>query len=207
MGVAGVLGSELAMVEALAWMPQRLALAASPLPDTQFAIGDFIAPAQMFNGTLFRFGPVFTYFVPARLARTPTKSDQARLAAALNTIESVYPFSPAGIFTFVSYGIPYFNRLPGGMTGSLVSSHLPLDIGNQPVLQEAVAGPTDITATNPGNGQVNFRVPVQIERNDLLFTLRSDSKARMDDVLNWLKGSGQLRGRAVPSPALGGLLQ
>jgi hypothetical protein len=208
LGMAGALGTELALVEGLAWTPQRLALAAAPLPDIQFAIGDFIAPAQRFDGTLFRFGPVFTYFVPARLTRTPTKADRAVLAAALDTIERAYAFSPAGVFTFVAYGLPYFSRLPGGVSGPLVAGHLPQGrFDHQPVLQEAVPGPTDITAGNAGNGQVNFRVPVRIERNDLLFTLRSDSRARMDDVLNWLKGSGRLKGAAVPSPAFGGLLQ
>src|ERR1700716_1589670 len=111
-GLAGVLGSELALVESLAWMPQRVAMAASPPPDIQFDIGGFIAPAFSVNGVLVRFGPVFTSFVPAALTRTPTKSDQAVLAGALNRIEQSYAFSPSGLFTFVSYGIPYFNRLP-----------------------------------------------------------------------------------------------
>ncbi len=208
LGMAGVLGSELALVESLAWTPQRLALAATTLPDTQFAIGDFIAPAQTFDGVLFRFGPVFTYFVPARLTRTPTRGDQAVLAAALNRIEQSYSFSPAGIFTFISYGIPYFNRLPGGMTGSLVTSHLPIGkYDHLPVLQEAVPGPTDVSSQNPGITKATFNVPVRIEGNDVLLTLRSDSRANLDDVLNWLKGSGHLGGNAVPSPAFGGLLQ
>src|ERR1700704_226333 len=106
LGLAGVLGSELALVESLAWTPRRLAFAAAPPPDIQFDIGNFIAPATTINGVLVRFGPVFTYFAPARLTRTPTKSDQTVLANALNTIEQSYAFSPSGVFTFVAYGIP-----------------------------------------------------------------------------------------------------
>src|SRR5262245_66074604 len=86
LGLAGALGAEMALVEALAWAPERLAVAAGPLPDIQFDIGNFIAPAFTVNGVLVRFGPVFTYFVPARLTRTPTKADQAVLSAALNRI-------------------------------------------------------------------------------------------------------------------------
>src|SRR5215467_9445917 len=197
LGLAGVLGSEMALVESLAWTPRRLAMAAAPLPDIQFDIGAFIAPAFTVNGVLVRFGPVFTYFVPAALTRTPTKADQAVLANALNRIEQSYAFSPSGVFTFIAYGIPYFNRLPGGMSGSLVTSHLPVVRDSFfPVLQEAVPSPTDVSSQNPGITKQTFNVPVRIEGNDLLLTLRSDTRANLDDVLNWLKGSNRLKGAA-----------
>src|SRR5499427_3344447 len=115
LGLAGVLGSEMALVESLAWTPRRLAMAAAPLPDIQFDIGNFIAPAFTVNGVLVRFGPVFTFFTPARLTRTPSTRDRAVFAEALGTIEAEFPFSPRGVFTFVAYGIPYFNLLPGGL--------------------------------------------------------------------------------------------
>jgi hypothetical protein len=208
LGLAGVLSSELALVESLAWTPRRVAMAASPPPDIQFDIGGFIAPAFAVNGVLVRFGPVFTSFVPAALTRTPTKGDQAVLAGALGRIEQSYAFSPSGVFTFVAYGIPYFNRLPGGMTGSLVTSHLPVVKDSFfPVLQEAVPSPTDVSAQNPGITKKTFNVPVRIESNDLLFTFRSDSQANLRDVLSWLQGSNRLNGAAVPSPAFNGLLR
>ena len=207
LGLAGVLGSELALVESLAWTPRRVAMAASPPPDIQFDIGAFIAPAFTVSGVLVRFGPVFTSFVPAVLTRTPTKSDQAVLAGALARIEQSYAFSPSGIFTFVAYGIPYFNRLPGGMNGTLVTSHLPVVRDSFfPVLQEAVPSPTDVSSRNPGITKKTFNVPVRIESNDLLFTLRGDSQAHLGDVLGWLRGSNRLNGAAVPSPAFNGLL-
>ena len=208
LGAAGVLASEFALFEQLAWAPERMALAAGPLPDIQFDIGNFIAPAFTVNGILVRFGPVFTFFVPARLSRNPTKSDQAVLANALNTIEARYPFSPSGVFTFVSYGVPYFNRLPGGMTGTLFTSHAPVVRDSFfPVLQEAVPSPTDVSPSNPGITKRKFNVPVVIESNDVLFTLRSDSTTILNDVLNWLKGSNRLNGQTVTSPAFGGLYQ
>jgi hypothetical protein len=201
-GVAGAVGTQMALIESLAQAPRRLALAAGPLPDIQFDIGNFIAPAFTVNGVLVRFGPVFTYFVPARLTRNPTKADQTVLANALNRIEQAYAFSPSGIFTFVSYGVPYFNRLPG----SLVTANMPKTSGSFfPVLQEAVASPTDVVAGN-GIAKDRFNVAVRIESNDLLLTLRSDTRAHLDDVLNWLKGSNRLNGATVASPAFNGLL-
>src|SRR5262252_8088948 len=86
LGLAGVLGSEMALVESLAWTPRRLAMAAAPLPDIQFDIGAFIAPAFTVNGVLVRFGPVFTLFLPGRLSRTPTVRDQQHLNEVLGTL-------------------------------------------------------------------------------------------------------------------------
>jgi hypothetical protein len=208
LGLAGAVGAEAALVESLALTPRRVAMAASPPPDIQFDIGAFIPPAFTVNGVLVRFGPVFTSFAPAALTRTPTRGDQAVLAAALTRIEQSYAFSPTGVFTFVAYGIPYFNRLPGGMGGSLVTSHLPVVKDSFfPVLQEAVPSPTDVSSQNPGISKKTFNVPVRIESNDLLFTFRSDSQANLSDVLAWLQGSNRLRGAAVPSPAFNGLLR
>jgi hypothetical protein len=202
-GAAAALASQMALLEQSATMPNRVALAAGNLPDIQFDLGSFIPPAFSVDGVRVRFGPVFTLFVPVRLARNPTASDQQVLAGALNTIESVHAFSPSGIFTFVAYGLPYFRRLPG----SLVSSHMPLTNDTRvPVLQEAVACPTDVVAGN-GIEKKTFNVPVAIESNDMLFTFRSDSLRNLADVLGWLQGSDVLGGRARQSPRFRGLLQ
>src|SRR5215472_17420175 len=45
---------------------------------------------------------------------------------------------------------------------------------SQYVLEEAVPGPTDVGPANPHIHKLRFNVDVKIERNDLLFTLRSD---------------------------------
>jgi hypothetical protein len=182
-GAAGAVASQAALVEQLAWAPERMALAAGPLPDIQFDIGNFIPPAFTVNNVLVRFGPVFTLFVPARLTRNPVKADQAVLANALNTIEANLPFSPSGVFTFVSYGLPYFRRLPA----ALVSSRIPRLSSNtsRSVLEEAVAAPTDVVSGN-GITKETFNVPVRIEANDVLFTLRSDSASNLSNVLNFL---------------------
>ena len=185
-------------------LPQRITLDASTLPDIQFDIGAFIAAAQTLNdgggNVTVQLPPVHSVFVTARLSRTPTTADQTNLSNALNTIEAAYPFAAAGILTFISYGIPYFSRLPGGMTGSLVSAHMPRLASNTSrfALEEAVPGPTDVSSANPGVTKETFNVPVRIESNDLLITVRSDNSTIISDVLNWLGGSNSLKGQFRP---------
>jgi hypothetical protein len=192
------------MLDPLAWNPKRLAHAApATLPDIQFDIGDFIGPAETIDGVVVRFGPVFTHFVTARLSRTPSEHDQNVLAHALDTIEAHYPFSPAGVFTFIAYGLPYFKRLPS----HLVSRHMPRLLADRSrfALEEAVASPTDVSSSNPDVKKQTFNVPVRIEANDFLLTLRSDSAAHLHDVMAWLTGSNSLRGKYVQSPPFHGL--
>jgi hypothetical protein len=189
-------------------LPERMELAAATLPDIQFDIGAFIASPHTVNdggGTItVQLPPVHSLFITARLNRTPTKGDQANLASALNTIESHYQFGAAGMITLISYGIPYFNRLPGGMNGTLVSSHMPRLSSNNSrfALEEAVPSPTDVSSANPGITKKTFNVPVQIESNDILFLLRTDNSTILNDVVAWLGGSNKLAGSSVTSPSL-----
>jgi hypothetical protein len=178
------------------------------LPDIQFDIGRFIAPAQSLGGVMMQMPPVHTVFLTARLLRTPTRTDQAEMARALDTLEENYPFAAGGLITFVAYGIPYFNRLPGGLTGSLVASRMPRLRSNTSrfVLEEAVPSPTDVSSVNPAISKLRFNVPVRIEANDLVFTLRSDNQSYLQDALNWLSGSNVLVGRAITSPRFSTLL-
>src|SRR5581483_9649780 len=108
----------------------------------------------------------------------------------------------SGIFTFVSYGLPYFRKLPGGLAGSLVSSRMPRLLSNTSryALEEAVPSPTDVSSQNPNITKQTFNVPVAIEANDVLFTFRSDSLNNINDVINWLLGSDELGGFLVASP-------
>jgi len=204
LGMAGATATTLASIDALTWAPKRISAApAVNFSDIQFDIGSFVHPAQTINGIQVQFGVVFTYLQPVRLNRTPTKADQTCLANALTTIEANFPASPSGVFVFVSYGLPYFRRLPS----NLVTANVPRrnDGSNRSVLEEAVPSPTDVSSVNPGITKATFNVPVQIESNDLLFTLRSDTLANATNVVAWLQGSNTLNGRSVPSPAFNGL--
>lgn len=195
----------LGALEAVSIIPKRLAHAtpATTISDIQFDIGNFIAPAQLHNGILFSFGPVFTLFATATLTRTPSKHDQRVLADALNTIEANYPFSPSGVFVFTAYGLPYFKRLPA----SLVSSKIPRLKSDHSrfALEEAVPSVTDVSPQNPKITKKTFNVPVVIESNDMLFSLRSDNLSNLFDVAAWFEGSNTLNGNYVPSPAFNGL--
>ncbi|MEO8972626.1 MAG: hypothetical protein ABI406_13635, partial [Ktedonobacteraceae bacterium] len=198
LGAFGLAASMPGILE-VGWQPERIAHATpQTLPDIQYDISSYIAPARTIDGVLFQFGPVHSLFLTAQLNRTPTKSDQKILADALNTIESTYAFSSSGIFSFISYGLPYFNRLPPG----IVSSNMPrlLSDKSRYALEEAVPGPTDVSQQNPGIVKVTFNIPVVIESNDVLFTFRSDTLANITSVEAWLQGSNSLNGKSVPSP-------
>jgi hypothetical protein len=206
----GLAASTLGALDLLALLPAREALAAkSTLPEIQFQIEKFIAPPVKMEGVRARFGPLYTMFATFTLERTPIQTDQATLAAALARIEASYSFSPSGVFTTVAYGIPYFERLPGGMAGTIVAGHMPrlLSEPQRYALEEAVPGPTDVSAQNPEVSKQRFNIPVQIESNEMLVTLRSDSSEIIDDALAWLVGeSSTLAGENVGSSGLGGLL-
>jgi hypothetical protein len=197
---AGALGT-LAMLEKLAWIPERIAIAdeVQALPDIQFDIGAFCPPARNVDGLLVGMPPIHTVFLTAALGRAPSRADQGRMEDAIRKIESVYPYASGGIFTHVSYSNTYFNRLPS----AVVNGNMPRTLsGNQPVLKPAIPGPTDVAA---GNREMElrrpeFRVPVRIETNDLMFTVRGDDSSYVADVVGWLSGSNRLQGQSVASP-------
>jgi hypothetical protein len=208
----GLLGSvaaatTLAGIDALAWAPLRNIAEAATFPNIQFDIGSFLGPVVTYNQVPIHFGPVYTVFLSAKLNRTPTKSDQTVLANALTAIESHYAFSPSGIFPIIAYGLPYFRRLPGGLTGGLVSGNMPRLLSNTSrfALEEAVPSPTDVSSGNPNIHKDTFNVPVVIESNDVLFSFRSDNLSNATNVISWLQGSNSLNGSTVTSPAFNGL--
>ncbi|HEU0317275.1 MAG TPA: hypothetical protein VFR49_08095, partial [Solirubrobacteraceae bacterium] len=173
----GLAGSMLGALETLADVPVRAEAAPGRrLPDIQFDTGAFTAPARTVDGVVVRFPPVYTSYTTIALRRTPTRADQVRLTEALRVVERALPFSPRGVFVTVAYGVPYFGRLPGGMSGGLVTGAVPrlLSDPSRLALEEAVPGPTDVSGANPGVAKATFDVPVAIEANDMLLILRSD---------------------------------
>jgi hypothetical protein len=206
----GVAASTMSALDLLAWAPGHAAAATNKgLPEVQFQIEDYLPKALAIEGVKVRFGPTYTTFATIALARTPTLSDQAALQAALARVEASYPFSPAGVFMTLAYGVPYFERLPGGMSGALVAANMPRLVAEPQryAFEEAVPGPTDVSPLNPGVQKLRFDVPVRIESNDMVLSLRGDSTEVIDEVLSWLAGeSSTLAGAQVGSSGLGGLL-
>jgi hypothetical protein len=209
--------SQAALFEQLVLAPARPASAATAFSDIQFNMGSFVHPAQVYNdgagNVTAQFPVVFTLFLPAKLTRTPTRSEQSTLANALAIIEASYPASPAGVLIFsVCYGLPYFNRL----SQAVVSAHMPHLASDETrfVLEEAVPFPTDVVqglvggpgALIPNVTKDRFNINVQIESNDMLFQFRSDNMANLSDVALWLQGSNSLNAHSVPSPNFNGLL-
>jgi hypothetical protein len=70
------------------------------------------------------------------------------------------------------------------------------------VVQGVVGGPG---APVPNVTKDRFNVNLTLENNDVLFQMRSDSINNLNDVLAWLKGSNQLAGFNITSPAFNGL--
>jgi hypothetical protein len=200
-GALTVAATALEMTGAVSLIPARAEAAGSP-SDIQFDIGPFSSPPTTINGVPFAFPPVHTVFLTAALQRKPTSADQNELKRVLTQLELSYPWGAASLCTFVAYGRPYFDRL----NQTLVNARIPVNAGStRSVLQNAEASPTDVVAGN-GITKERFNVPVRLESNDLLFTLRSDNQVILQDVLSWFSGSNVLRQAAVRSPAFGGLL-
>jgi hypothetical protein len=208
--------SQAALLEGLAAPVARAATTTTTFPDIQFDLGAFINPAQVLNdgagNVTVQFPPVYSLLQPVKLTRTPTVADQATLANALTAIEASYPADPSGLLIFsVSYGVPYFNRLPQ----SVVQANMPTTLANPSryVLEEATPMPTDVVdglvggpnALIPNVVKERFNVNVQIESNDMLFQFRSDSMTNLAAVPLWLQGSNNLNGVYVPSPDFNGL--
>ncbi len=188
--------ASLSALEALSWIPQRPAHAAGAYPDIQFdtaAAHIYIDPA---TGLQFNLPPVYTMFITASLTAAPTKTSQKILADALATIEDAYAFGPSGVITIVTYGLPYFNRLPA----SLVSAYMPrlASDTNRYALEEALPSPTDYPAVS----KPTYNIPVQIEANDMALVFRSDHLRILRDIFAWLRGANWLNGVRVPSPRL-----
>jgi hypothetical protein len=179
----GLAASTLGALDALAFAPAR-SDAATRRPDIQFDVAGAIAPARTVDGVVVRFPPVYTSFTTFKLRRRPSRADRQRLRAALRDVERRYAFSPRGVLLTVAYGVPYFARLPR----ALVRHHIPRLRADpaRPVLEEAVPGPTDVHASNPGVAKRRFDMPVRIESNDVLVIARSDSTRIVDAVVRQL---------------------
>ena len=214
---SALLISQASRLEHLATPIVRPAAAAAAFSDIQFAMGSLINPAQVANDgagpVTVQFPPVYALLLPAKLTRTPTVTEKHLLGHVLYTIEDNFPSNPSGVLIFsVSYGLPYFNRLPQ----SVVRSHIPrlLSDPSRFALEEAVPSPTDVVhgqvggpnALNPGITKDRFNVNVTIENNDMLFHFRSDSIANLTSVSLWLQGSNNLNGKKVSSPNFNGLI-
>jgi hypothetical protein len=128
--------------------------------------------------------PVWNMIITATLRRAPGIPEQQRLEQALQTVESLYAYSPAGVFLLVAYGLPYFHKY---IQPEVYAAHLPhmVDADHAPVLLDAVRFDSDPSS-------------LTLESNDVVFHLRSDALTQLHDVQMALFGrSGRLAGQAA----------
>ncbi len=138
--------------------------------------------------------PVWNLVITTTLRRSPGTREQQRLEAALRAVEAAYPYSPAGVFALVAYGLPYFRRY---VAASVFAAHLPrmADDGTTPVLLDAIRFPSD-----PPN--------TLLESNDVVFHLRSDVLSQLHDVRQaFFERSGTLAGSRAPAADLADLFE
>lgn len=136
--------------------------------------------------------PVWNLVITATLTRAPGRREQQRLEAALQAIEQAYPYNPSGVFTLVAYGLPYFRTY---IRSTIFDAHLP-HMANTPDAADAKAAPVLLDAVRfPGDPPATL-----LEANDIVFHLRSDVLANLQDVRRALfERSGSLAGQAAPS--------
>src|SRR5262249_8587447 len=91
--------------------PQRTTtLVSQGYPTGQYQIADYGVHVMTYAKTAIPVDipPLWNVVITARLTRTPGLIEQQRLTDSLAAIEQAYPYTPAGVFTLVAYGLPYF---------------------------------------------------------------------------------------------------
>jgi hypothetical protein len=185
-GIAVVAGVA-ALYEGLALLapsPKRYGPPMHGYPPGQYQIAAYgvrIAPDQE-SAVDVDIPPVWNMVITATLRRAPAIAEQRRVELALRAVESAYPYSPAGVFLLVAYGLPYFRRY---IQSDVYAAHLPhmVDAEQAPVLLDAVR-----FASDPSS--------LALEANDVVFHLRSDALTQLHDVQMALFGrSGRLAGQ------------
>ncbi|WP_347352383.1 hypothetical protein [Intrasporangium sp.] len=145
--------------------------------------------------------PLWHAVVTARLSfppddRASLAAAQRRLAAALETVERIYPLGPSGIFVQVSYGLPYFReRIPASVTDELFPhSTLPGSEGQWAVV-DSIRFPKDPES-------------IVLEQQDVVFHFKSDYRDHIDRVVGALfrPGEQELNGIPVEGTFVGDLL-
>ena len=119
--------------------------------------------------------PLHHEIVTARLAvgRSDLRDAQRHLASVLGGIDRDYAPSPAGLGVTVGWGRPYFDRF----VPDAAKRCMPLDRrAGKPVLIPEERFPSDPVQT-------------RLEENDVVFQLRSDTRAHIEDAVARIRAS------------------
>jgi len=159
------------LVDRFAGTPERAA-AAPPLPEQHLLEGVRVVDSE---GVEVLVPPLHHRIVTARVAADASDlgSAQGELADLLRKLDDDYPSSPAGLGVTVAWGLPYFRRF----TPAALERYLPRDRrADKPVLFDAQRFPSDPT-------------DARLEANDVVFLLRSDAQANIDDAESRIRES------------------
>ncbi len=130
--------------------------------------------------------PVWNMVVTATVRRAPGVGEQQRLEAALQAVETTYPYAPVGIFVLVAYGLPYFRQR---VRPEVFNAHLPHMVSGkqEPVVLDAIRFASDLPS-------------LILEANEVAFHLRADVLDHLQDVRRALfERGGTLAGQRVPA--------
>ncbi len=192
--VVPLAGGTLALVDQLAGGITRAGAAttATPAHDEQYLVDGLEAITD--NGVTVVIPPLYKYIITARLRRDRTwnavnlKAAQTQLENALQKVEQGRSRNAAGLTVVVAWGLPYFTGfVKPAASASTWSGVWPLDTSGgttKDAVLEAVAFPSDPSG-------------LVLESNEVMFMLRSDSLATLDDVKGTLfsnTGNGSIRG-------------
>ena len=165
-------------------------------PVGQYQVADYGLQARSDpdSGVVVNIPPVWNLVITGTLSHPPSLVEQRRVETALRAVEEAYPYSPAGVFSLVAYGLPYFRKY---ISSPVFETHLPrmTSATTVPVLLDAVRFPSDPPS-------------LLLEQNDVVFHLRSDVLEQLLDVQQaLLGGSGRLHGQLAPASNIADLFE
>ncbi len=145
--------------------------------------------------------PLHHRIVTARVRSTRAQlvAAQKQLEHALAALDARYPASPAGLGVTVAWGLPYFRRLvPQLADGRRYPAYLPSDLRASKSARKRVAAVIDAEPfVSDGAGLV-------LGTDDVVFLLRSDSVAHLDDAQRTLAATGLFDVTSVRNGFVGG---
>lgn len=136
--------------------------------------------------------PLWHAIVTARLTfppgdRAPLAVAQARLAAALDEVERVYPLSPGGILIQVAYGLPYFrDRIPPAITDEHFPKSTMAGTEGQWAIIDSLRFPKDPEE-------------LVLEEHDVCIHLKSDYLGHLDNTISALFQPGEQMLNGLPA--------
>lgn len=132
--------------------------------------------------------PLWHAVVTARLTIPP--GDSAALKQAQQRLENIYPLRPAGIFTQVAYGLPYFrNYIRQGVTDQYMPRNIQDGFRGDWAVIDSIKFPKD-------------KPEMILEQNDICFHFKSDYHEHIENTLRALFYAGEYFLNGAPATSI-----